>query len=246
MLLQPVPTQVRGVPRLPRLREVHAAARTGSWARTALVSHRVSPFARRGPHAPLRQRARLCPDNVLPYGLPRPCRKTCLSCDKALEHARARLTHLKPKLPARKLPAAPPSLLSTPASHATAKSKFVSDDSRASIERWISDSIVPGPAVFSAPACFFLIGHLICFLNLFLRTVRNCINSFICYVCVGIATGIRGVSLPEESRAAMRAAARPGESPTSTVWGDEWGEEQGNQMRQHMLAASMGERHLSA
>jgi hypothetical protein len=85
-----------------------------------------------------------------------------------------------------------------------------------------------------------------CFLNLFLRLVRNCINSFICYVCIGIATGIRGFSLSEESRAAVRAATRPGVSPTSTVWGDEWGQEQGNQMRQHMLAAAMGERHLSA
>ncbi len=78
-------------------------------------------------------------------------------CDKALAHARARLNHLKPKLPSRKLPAAPPSLPSTPATHGTANSKF--DDSRAAIERWISDSIVPGPAVFSAPAGLFLIGH---------------------------------------------------------------------------------------
>ncbi len=63
---------------------------------------------------------------------------------------------------------------------------------------------------------------------------------------IGIATGIRGVGIPEESRAAMRAAARPGVSPTSTVWGDECDDAPGNHMRQHMLAAAMGERHLSA
>ena len=44
----------------------------------------------------------------------------------------------------------------------------------------------------------------------------------------------------------MRAAARPGVSPTSTVWGDECDDAPGNHMRQHMLAAAMGERHLSA
>jgi len=61
---------------------------------------------------------------------------------------------------------------------------------------------------------------------------------------VGMATGPRGI--PEESRAAMRAAARPGVSPTSTVWGDDCDAAAGLNMRQHMLSAAMGERHLAA
>ena len=75
----------------------------------------------------------------------RVCRKTCFECGKALLKAREKLDSIKPKLPARKLPAAPPSLPATPGARNTnssnVESKFVSDDNRANIERWIKDSI---------------------------------------------------------------------------------------------------------
>jgi hypothetical protein len=71
------------------------------------------------------------------------CRKTCLECGKALLKARAKLDSIKPRLPARKLPAAPPSLPATPnTGRGSSKAGyFVSDDSRASIERWIKESV---------------------------------------------------------------------------------------------------------
>jgi hypothetical protein len=56
-------------------------------------------------------------------------RITCLECGKALENARAMLAHIKPKLPARKLPAAPVSFPNTPETcTATTGIKFVCDN----------------------------------------------------------------------------------------------------------------------
>lgn len=71
------------------------------------------------------------------------CRKTCLECGKALENARAMLANLKPKLPARKLPAAPPSLPSTPTIYTTTMpgNTFLGDDNRVNSGISVSDMI---------------------------------------------------------------------------------------------------------
>ena len=70
------------------------------------------------------------------------CRKTCLECGRALLKAREKLDNIKPKLPARKLPAAPPSLPATPRARDTpADSKLVHEGNRAAIEHWLKDSL---------------------------------------------------------------------------------------------------------
>ena len=56
-------------------------------------------------------------------------RITCLECGKALENARSMLAHSRPKLPSRKLPAAPVSFPNTPETRtATTGIKFVCDN----------------------------------------------------------------------------------------------------------------------